>query len=140
MTDDLISGLRDPLMVLANGDDALVKLCAEAAGRLTAVTDERDRLRFAIEVLRTDPGPWLPKVFDEALADGPKALTPARAARVIVDEVLQKTSYPARDLRVAMIKATMATKVPALVSWVRWRVVCDALFWLAKSDGKGKRE
>ncbi len=61
----------------------------------------------------------------EALAD------PRVAARTICDEILQKPSVAAAEMRMSMIKATLGVKVPALTSVVRWQVVNEALQALA---------
>lgn len=62
-----------------------------------------------------------------ALAD------PRVAARTICDEILQKPSVAAAEMRMSMIKATLGVKVPALTSVVRWQVVNEALQALARA-------
>lgn len=67
----------------------------------------------------------------EAQAEIARLKDPRTAARLICDEVLQKSSDEAAEMREAMVKATMGTKVPALTGEVRWSVVNDALRALA---------
>ena len=67
----------------------------------------------------------------EAEAEIARLKDPRAAARLICDEVLQKPSDEAVDMRKAMMKATMGTRVPALTMDVRWSVVNDALQALA---------
>ena len=85
-------------------------------------------------------GPWVRKEdHDAALAEAAAEIArlrealadPRVAARTICDEILQKPSVAAAEMRMSMIKATLGVKVPALTSVVRWQVVNEALQALA---------
>lgn len=70
---------------------------------------------------------------------GDAALEPVtvqEAARVILDEVLQKSCHVAAEQRRTMVKACMKARIPSACSSARWTMVNDAIRALAEQDGK----
>lgn len=109
---------------------ATVYLLSEAATALSeaqaTIARQQVMLDRALEASFDDKA-----LADRAEAENARLKDPRTAARLICDEVLQKSSDEAAAMREAMVKATMGTKVPALTGEVRWSVVNDALRALA---------